>query len=304
MAGKDPGKEEPEAKRVEKDVRTAGEKSAEGGALVGRLGRFIESRDFQVLISLLLLVNAAIVGLQTYALGARVDHTLNVLDRVLLLGFTAELIARFSATRPRLAYFKDPWNLFDVFVVGVSYIPAGAFVSAIRVLRVLRILRAISTSPVLRKLLTALGRSLLPMGHLVLLLSIIMYTYAVLGTILFGQIAPELFGSLHGSVLTLFTVLTLEGWPDVMRQLLPDAPWAWVYFVSFLFIGTYMTMNFVIGIIVNTLNELGKEEEKQEEVREEGQSEVLKRIEERLERIEKSLAARTGDAPGGGAAKG
>ena len=64
-------------------------------------------------------------------------------------------------------------------------------------------------------------RSLPALGHILMLLALLMYVYAAIGTSLFGEIAPKYFGSLHQSVLTLFSVITLEGWVAVMDEVLP-----------------------------------------------------------------------------------
>ena len=84
--------------------------------------------------------------------------------------------------------------------------------------------------------------------------------YAAIGTSLFGEITPKYFGTLHQSVLTLFSVITLEGWVVVMDEVLPQMPAAWIYFVSFILFATFVAMNFFVGVIVNNLQAVEIEE--------------------------------------------
>jgi voltage-gated sodium channel len=114
--------------------------------------------------------------------------------------------------------------------------------------------------PDLQKVVTALLRSLPSLGHILILLALLMYVYAAIGTSLFGEIAPKYFSSLHQSVLTLFSVITLEGWITVMDEVLPQMPGAWIYFVSFILFATFVAMNFFVGVIVNNLQAVEIEE--------------------------------------------
>jgi voltage-gated sodium channel len=61
-------------------------------------------------------------------------------------------------------------------------------------------------------------------------------------------------------VLTLFSVITLEGWVAVMDEVLPQMPTAWIYFVSFILVATFVAMNFFVGVIVNNLQAVEIEE--------------------------------------------
>ena len=187
-----------------------------------------------------------------------------------------------------MAFFRSGWNLFDLIIVGVSFLPSSQFFTVARLFRILRALRTVSVMPELQRLVTALLRSLPALGHILVLLALLMYVYAAIGTSLFGEIAPNYFGSLHQSVLTLFSVITLEGWVAVMDEVLIEMPAAWIYFVSFILFATFVAMNFFVGVIVNNLQSVEMEER-----------DDLAEIRRALARVEEQLqAGRDAEASG------
>ncbi|MGZ5142156.1 MAG: ion transporter [Burkholderiales bacterium] len=64
---------------------------------------------------------------------------------------------------------------------------------------------------------------------------------------------PEHWGTLGTSLLTLFQLVTLEGWVDVMNAVLESHPWSWIYFVSFVLLGTFVVLNLFIAVVINNL---------------------------------------------------
>jgi voltage-gated sodium channel len=222
--------------------------------IADKIGSITSSALFRRVVITLILLNAIIVGLDTYPqIHARYGEIFHLADRIILYLFTLELVLRFLGSHPRLTFFRSGWNLFDLIIVGVSYLPSSEFFTVARLFRILRALRTVSVSPDLQKVVNALLRSLPALGHILILLALLMYVYAAIGTSLFGQIAPKYFGSLHQSVLTLFSVITLEGWVNVMDEVVTQMPAAWIYFVTFILFGTFVALNFVVGVIVNNL---------------------------------------------------
>jgi hypothetical protein len=115
-------------------------------------------------------------------------------------------------------YFRSGWNVFDFAIVAASLLPGlGNYAVAARLLRLLRVLRLIRTLPDLQIILGALLRSIPSIGYVLLLMLLLLYVYAVAGVFLFGPNDPFHFGNLHSALLTLFSILTLEGWVDVLR---------------------------------------------------------------------------------------
>jgi voltage-gated sodium channel len=228
---------------------------------VRRIASIVESPQFRHVVTALILLNAIIVGLETYPeVRAAYGDALQIADRIILYLFTVELALRFFAAQPPSAFFRSGWNIFDLAIVSLGFLPSSEFFTVARLFRIIRVLRAISVLPDLQKVVGALLLSLPSLGHIAALLGLLIYVYGAIGTSLFGTIAPKYFGTLHQSVLTLFSVITLEGWVSVMDEVLPHMPAAWIYFVTFILLGTFVALNFFVGVIVNNLQSVAIEE--------------------------------------------
>jgi voltage-gated sodium channel len=200
-----------------------------------------------------IILNAIVLGLETSkTVTASYGRVLEILDHIMLGIFVVELAARIAVHR--LAFFRDPWSLFDFIVVGIALVPTTENFSVLRALRVLRVLRLITALPALKRVVAGLLAALPGMGSIMLLIGLIYYVFAVMATKLFGDDKPELFGTLGESLFTLFTVMTLEGWVDgVTRPLMEKHPFAWLFFIIFIVVTTFMVLNLFIGVVVNAM---------------------------------------------------
>ncbi len=175
------------------------------------LRALLASRRTEQVITALIVLNAIILGLETSpAVMAGWGNWLLWADRILLTVFVIEIGARLVVHR--LAFFRDPWSLFDFVVVGVALVPATGAFSVLRALRVLRVLRLITVAPSLKRVVSALISALPGMGAIVMLLALVFYVSAVMATMLFGESFPQWFGSLGASAYSLFQIMTLESW--------------------------------------------------------------------------------------------
>lgn len=211
---------------------------------------------FTSIIIGLIVFNAVIIGMETYPnMYHQYKDWFYYSELLLLWIFTVEIAIRIVAVRPWHSFFKDGWNLFDFIIIASGHLLAGGyFVSVLRVLRILRVLRAITLIPSLQKMILALLKTIPALGNIIFLMALIFYVFAVIGTMYFKEIAPEYFGTLHMSFLTLFQVVTLESWASgVMRPILAEEPRAWIYFVAFILVGTFIIINLFIGVIVNNM---------------------------------------------------
>lgn len=239
------------------------------GGLLGKLQALLESAGFQRTITVLIVVNAVTLGLETSA-GARdaAGPLLTLLDRAILSVFVLELLAKLVVYRTR--FHKDPWNLFDFVVIGIALVPATGTLSVLRALRVLRVLRLVSAVPSMRRVVTALLYAIPGMGSIIALMTLIYYVFAVMATNLFGASQPELFGDLAGSAFTLFQIMTLEGWAaEIVRPVMEVHPYAWAFFVPFMLVTTFTVLNLFIGIIVDAMqrqHQADRDDEHAEEV--------------------------------------
>lgn len=218
--------------------------------------RIVEARWFEPWMIGLIVFNGVLVGLETsHAIVEQWGRWLHLGNDLILAVFIVEAALKIIAVAPRLAlYFGNGWNLFDFTVVVASLVPAtGEFALVARLVRVLRVLRLVSTVPQLRLIVATLVRSIPSMGHVLMLAGIIFYIYAVSGFHLFHRDDPEHWGTLGTALLTLFQVVTLEGWVEVMEKVSAAHPWAWAYFVSFVLIATFIVLNLFIAIVINNL---------------------------------------------------
>lgn len=226
-----------------------------------RCARFVAAAPFQNAVIALILLNAVTLGLETSgSIMATWGGVLTALDTGLLWIFTAELALRIYAFRGR--FFRDPWGIFDLIVVGIAWMPATGALSVLRALRVLRVLRMISIIPSLRTVVEAMLHALPGMGSIVLLMGLIFYVFAVMATKLFGDILPDRFGTLGSSLYTLFQMMTLESWSEAnVRPILEHQPLAWMFFVPFILLATFVVLNLFIGVIVDSIQTLRAERE-------------------------------------------
>jgi voltage-gated sodium channel len=223
-------------------------------------------------IMALIIVNAVILGLETNkSLMASYGAVLQALDHVILAVFVVEIAARVVVHR--LEFFRDPWSVFDFIVIGIALVPATETFSVLRSLRVLRVLRLITGVPTLRRVVAGLLAALPGMGSIVFLIGLIYYVFGVMATKLFGDDYPALFGTLPDSLFTLFTVMTLEGWVnDVAKPVMEKHPYAWVFFISYIVVTTFMVLNLFIGVVVNAMQ---AEASKAEAVEREAEREMI-----------------------------
>jgi len=223
------------------------------GAPGARLQGFIESLAFQRSITALILINAAILGLETApSVMAATGELLVILDRIIVGIFAAEILTKLWVYRRR--FFADPWNLFDFIVVAISLAPASAAFSVLRALRVLRILRLVSVVPSMRKVVQALLQAIPGMGSVVMLLGLLYYVFSVMATKLFGAAFPDWFGTIGASAYSLFQIMTLESWSmGIVRPVMEVYPLAWAFFVPFILITSFAVLNLFIAIIVNAM---------------------------------------------------
>jgi voltage-gated sodium channel len=232
------------------------------------LRRFIEAPRTQNVIVGVIVVNAVVIGLETWpAATDRFGAILLVLDGAALAIYVVELLIKMFVYRWR--FFTSGWNIFDFVIVGIALLPTGGGFSILRALRVLRVLRLLSAIPQMRRVVQALFGAVPAMGAVILLLVLVFYVSAVMATKLFGSTFPEWFGSIGASLYSLFQIMTLESWSmGIVRPLMTAYPYAWLFFVPFVLVSSFVVLNLFIAIIVNSMHTVEAEEEtsRQDEV--------------------------------------
>jgi len=257
--------------------------------LISLCQKITAAKYFTRIILILILLNAVLIGLETSeSLYDQYGALFQNLDQVILWLFTLELLIRLMAVRFSWRFFKDPWNTFDfVIVLSGLFLSGSSLVTLLRIVRVFRLFRALAIVPSLRKLTNALLLTLPSLGTIMLFMGLLFYVFAVIGTMLYRDVASEYFGTLPLSVLTLFQIVTLEAWAsDVMRPVMSKAPYAWIYFVSFVLVGTFVILNLLVGVIVSNVERAQQLERQQDEEQEQQQLRAeLTHIREELRQI-------------------
>ncbi len=236
-----------------------------------------DSKAFQNFVTIAILVAGVLVGIATYPeFSARHEFILEVLNKVVLVIFIIEILVKLIAEGNKpWRYFLDAWNVFDFIIVAAAFLPfGGSSVAILRLLRLLRVLKLIKALPKLQMLVGALLKSIPSMGYVSILLLLLFYIYAVAGVFFFGENDPTHFADLQTSMLSLFRVVTLEDWTDIMYinmfgcanygydgtmdicvNSIGNPAGSVIFFVSFVLIGTMIFLNLFIGVIMNGMDE-------------------------------------------------
>ncbi len=251
--------------------------------MVGLCKKLIEASWFQNFIILVILAAGVVVGFETYpSIVATWGPTLHIANQIILWIFILEIAAKMIALGNKpWNFFKDPWNVFDFIIVAASLLPIGGeAVTVLRLARLLRVLRLVRALPSLQILVSALLKSIPSMGYVGIFLFLLFYIYAVAGVFLFAANDPFHFRDLQNAFVTLFGVVTLEGWTDIMYtamfgcqaypveggacehpHVMPIG--AAAYFISFVLLGTMIILNLFIGVIMNGMEEAKAEQEEE-----------------------------------------
>jgi len=284
-----------------------------------RIKQIVDHRAFGRAVLLIILLAAILVGLETsQSVMARYGGLMRVLDVLVVSLFVLEAILKMMAHgRQFYRYFRDPWNVFDFVIVLVCLLPfIGSYPLVLRLARVLRALRLVSVVPKLQVLVHSLMRSLPSMGYVGLLLLVLFYIYAVLGVYLWRDNDPVHFHDLGTAMLSLFRVVTLEDWTDIMYiQIYGSAGYTFTpneqavidgyadyeskgrpllsvaYFVSFVLLGTIVMLNLVIDVIITAMSEVRAEAKAEAEAEARAEAKALEGTTEydRLTELEHQL---------------
>ncbi len=239
-----------------------------------KMHNFVHSIAFMVSINIVIIINAILIGVETHYSSSLVSN----LQAVALAIFTIEIILRYIGKESVKAYFSSGWNLFDIVIVSICYIPETWFInsaalSVFRIMRVFRILRLVKTFPELKIIVNVLLKSLKSLFYTFMLLFIFMYMYAVMGVILFkggpaangteiGAQSPDPYGTITEAFFTLFRITTGEDWTDLRYNLLggqvegaSDAMIS-IYHVSWMGLSAFLLINLVVGAVVNNYDQV------------------------------------------------
>ena len=245
------------------------------------------NKGFELFITGIIILNSVLIGVETYT-----DNlTVKMIQQGILYIFTFEILMRFIAAKSIKEFFCDGWNVFDLTLVLIGYIPETLFASAsmmtaLRVLRVFRILRLLRTSKEIKLIVTVLVKSMTSMFYNLILFLIFVYLYAIAGVSMFRlpdpttlegeQLAkyeklmevapnapsnsPDPFGDLGEAIFTLFRELTGEDWTDLRYNHITASEYGLIhvnsavittYHVSWFCLAAFLLLNLVTGAVIN-----------------------------------------------------
>ena len=245
------------------------------------------NRLFEFAISLVIVINSVLIGVETYGS----NSCISVVQQVILGVFTLEILMRYIAAENNKSFFSSGWNIFDLSLVLVGYIPEAlvanaSMMMALRVLRVFRVLRLLRACQEIKLIVTVFVKSLSALFYNVMFFGIFLYLFAIIGVCMFKlpdpatmspaesarfaefmekaphapTNSPEPFGTLHESMFTLFRVMTGDDWSDVRYNLITAHEYGYIkpgpqvitlYNVSWFIISAFLLLNLVVGAILN-----------------------------------------------------
>ena len=251
------------------------------------------TRKFYTFCNLLIVLNALAFGLLTdISIADRIGPELESFCDLSILIFIVELMIRLSLEKGRFFTGRNRyWNWFDTIIVVLSSAAQLGTFSSFRVFRIFRvfrqlnILRVVRSADKLKLIVEAIFNAIPGMLWTTILFVIIMYTYELLGSTFFGNEFPDWFGNVWRSMYSLFQIMTLESWSmGIARPVMDIYPAAWVYFVTYVLIASYVILNIVVALVVSSLQEVTAKNEAKK-------SQMLSRdaLREEMEKLQRQI---------------
>lgn len=215
---------------------------------------------------------------------------LHVIDISCTCFFLVEMLVKLLTYRLKM-YFSSGWNVLDLILILISlpslvtlFIPINILsldsLLVLRVLRAFRFFRTIHLFPDFSKIAQNFMKALKKSSSIFVGFIIFLFIFAMVNTSLFGEHAPELFGTPLESLYTTFQVFTGEGWNEIpyivsSKMTMFSEGMVKLYFSIVLVFGGIIGLSLVNSIFVDAMVEDNNDP-----------------IEERLDRIEKLLEER------------
>lgn len=244
-----------------------------------------KNKVFEIVIVAVIILNSILIGVETYSS----NEIVRLIQLINLGVFTIEIILRFIAAGSIRRFLKDGWNVFDLSLVLIGYIPEAMMPNAsmmmgIRILRIFRVLRLLRAAKELKVIITVLIRSFSAMFYNVILFIVFIYLYAIIGVGLFKlpnpemltaekkvhyemfvneaptAVAPDPFGTLGEAMFTLFRELTGDAWTDIRYNhvkasecglLKVNTAVINIYHISWEVLAAFLLLNLVTGAILS-----------------------------------------------------
>ena len=219
-----------------------------------KVGAAVTSGPFQTFIMIVVMLNAASLGVETMkGLSPETQMFLVRIDGLFLLIYCIEICLKLYAFG--LRFFRDPWNVFDFVIVAVALMPNSGPFAVLRTLRVLRAFRLISVVPSFRRVVEGLVRAVPGLGAVLGVMVVMFYIGGVMFTTLYGETFPEYFGNIGASMMTLFQLMLFDGWGDIVREVSAAHRFAWAILLIHTVIAGFAAFNLIVAVMVDGLVE-------------------------------------------------
>jgi len=263
-------------------------------------GKYVNDSRFQWVMVACIVVNAGMMGGATYfpedsdsPLVQELSDAFQWADDIFLGIFTLELIMQFIYHG--WALFLDGWLLFDFLIIAMSWF---AFISThaggethaqfqvFRVFRVFRAFRLITRVKIMKDLIIAMGEVMPRMVAICLMLMLIFYIFAVMFTQLYWQATYTevvtktftddfgleynttveetknltYFKDLPNSFLSLFQLMTMDEWAEIVRTTNKYKGWAWIYMIIFVVASGFIVVNLIVAVICDAIGALDEKD--------------------------------------------
>ncbi len=224
-----------------------------------KLRAIVERPLFQRTVITMICLNAIVLGIETFPEVSHDAPLMVGIDRAFVAFFLAELIIRLLAYGTR--FFRSGWNVADFVIIVGSALGTSNLFAALRAFRIIRVLRVITAIPRMRTVVKALFDAVPGIASVGVIALIVIYVFAVIASSLYGGTHPDYFGDVFTAMYTLFQVITLEGWRDIADAVGEEHRFAWLFFITFVLVGTFTLLNLFIAIVVRVVEEESEDTE-------------------------------------------
>ncbi|NOS91856.1 MAG: ion transporter [Cyclobacteriaceae bacterium] len=247
---------------------------------------FAKSHTFHRSVSVVIILCSITLGVETFY--PEHQSIFDVLDILFTTFFTFEIVIRLIAEKNPIRFFKlfsfknkkivideeGVWNWFDFTIVVVSIVSLFGhlyehpeFLVVSRLFRVLRVLRLLEVSTELKAVERKIVSIVPTIFSFALLLGILLYIYSIIGIYLFShhQYQNADFTTLGHAFITLFQLMTLDGWSDMMYSASASYNDSWLiksYFVSFVILTAIVSFNVFVAVLTSQVHEKVVEDQK------------------------------------------
>lgn len=228
--------------------------------------KFVETKKFETFIVFVIIINTIVLGIQTSDRHSiNVQFFLEAINKICITIYILEAVLEIFAWR--FLYFKNGWNVFDFVIVIIALVPISNIFTGLRLFRLLRAIRSFSALRILSnvkqlsKIIQAIISSLPGITWTVVLMVIFYYIYGLIGIHLFCASFPDRFSSFSVVFVTLFTLTTLSDWQSIVYPIVNIFPLAWLYFITFFTMSSYILLNLIVGIVVDNISNISEDED-------------------------------------------